>query len=187
MKFYLQDAEAVLREVKSTDNGLSAAEAEKRLAENGKNKLKEPDKDGLIKKIISALADPMIIMLLVAALIQAVVAVINSKGKFELSEVADVLIILVVVIINTIMSLVQESKAEAAMEALMEMTAATSHVLRDGKVETVKSEDLVVGDVLVFEAGGTGPAKENSQLTIYSSDGETVNTVTYDLVPGQYF
>ena len=158
MKFYLESAEAVLNEVKSTDNGLTAAEAEKRLAANGKNKLKEAEKDSLFKKIVSALADPMIIMLLVAALIQAVVAVINSKGKFELSEFADVLIILVVVIINTIMSLVQESKAEAAMEALMQMTAATSHVIRDGKIVTVKSEDLVVGDVIVLEAGDAVPA-----------------------------
>ena len=158
MKFYLESAEAVLNEVKSTDNGLTAAEAEKRLAANGKNKLKEAEKDSLFKKIVSALADPMIIMLLVAALIQAVVAVINSKGKFELSEFADVLIILVVVIINTIMSLVQESKAEAAMEALMQMTAATSHVIRDGKIMTVKSEDLVVGDVIVLEAGDAVPA-----------------------------
>ncbi len=158
MKFYLESAEAVLNEVKSTENGLTSAEAEKRLAANGKNKLKEAEKDSLFKKIISALADPMIIMLLVAALIQAVVAVINAKGKFELSEFADVLIILVVVIINTIMSLVQESKAEAAMEALMQMTAATSHVIRDGKIMTVKSEDLVVGDVIVLEAGDAVPA-----------------------------
>ncbi len=107
MKFYLENADAVLSEVRSTEEGLTTAEAEKRLAENGKNKLKEAEKDSLFKKIISALSDPMIIMLLVAALIQAVVAVINAKGKFEMSEFADVLIILVVVIIHTIMSLVQ--------------------------------------------------------------------------------
>ncbi|MBQ9506811.1 MAG: HAD-IC family P-type ATPase, partial [Clostridia bacterium] len=158
MKFYLEDTNAVLNEVRSTENGLSSAEAEKRLAENGKNKLKEAEKDSLFKKILSALGDPMIIMLLVAALIQAVVAVIEAGGKPKLTDFADVLIILVVVIINTIMSLVQESKAEAAMEALMQMTAATSHVIRDGKITTVKSEDLVVGDVVVFEAGDAVPA-----------------------------
>ena len=161
MKFYLESTEAVLEAVKSNDNGLTSAEAEKRLAANGKNKLKEVEKDSLFKKVISALSDPMIIMLLVAALIQALVSVIPmiSKGeKFQISEFADVLIILVVVIINTIMSLVQESKAEAAMEALMQMTAATSHVIRDGKIITVKSEDLVVGDVVVLEAGDAVPA-----------------------------
>ncbi|MCH5198421.1 MAG: calcium-translocating P-type ATPase, PMCA-type, partial [Oscillospiraceae bacterium] len=158
MKFYLEDTKTVLNEVKSSENGLSTAEAEKRLQENGKNKLKEAEKDSLFKKIVSALADPMIIMLLVAAVIQAIVAVISAKGKFELSEFADVLIILVVVIINTIMSLVQESKAEAAMEALMQMTAATSRVLRDGKIVSVKSEDMVVGDIVVLEAGDAVPA-----------------------------
>lgn len=68
------------------------------------------------------------------------------------------LVILVVVIINTVMSLVQDSKAEAAMDALMEMTAATSHVLRDGEVVTIKSEDVVIGDIVVLEAGDAVPA-----------------------------
>ena len=158
MKYYLEDTSAVLKEVKSTDNGLTSAEAAKRLAENGKNKLAEAEKDSLFKKVLSALGDPMIIMLLIAALIQAVVAVVEAGGKPSLTDFADVLIILVVVIINTIMSLVQESKAEAAMEALMQMTAATSHVIRDGRIETVKSEDLVVGDVIVLEAGDAVPA-----------------------------
>ncbi len=161
MKHYLVEKEAVLADIGSQENGLTAVEAEKRLAENGKNKLKEAEKDSLLKKTITALADPMIIMLLVAALIQAVVAVIEAVQAGEaitVGKFADVLIILVVVVINTVMSLVQESKAEAAMEALMQMTAATSRVLRDGKVISVKSEDLVIGDVLVFEAGDAVPA-----------------------------
>ena len=152
MKFYLEDTNAVLNEVRSTENGLSSAEAEKRLAENGKNKLKEAEKDSLFKKILSALGDPMIIMLLVAALIQAVVAVIEAGGKPKLTDFADVLIILVVVIINTIMSLVQESKAEAAMEALMQMTAATSHVIRDGRIDRPVRGATLIGrgaDVLM--------------------------------------
>ena len=161
MKHYLEDLDAVFQSVESTEKGLSSEEAARRLEANGKNKLKEAEKETLFKKLIGALADPMIIMLLVAALIQAVVAVIEplQKGmKIGVGDFADVLIILVVVIINTIMSLVQESKAEAAMEALMQMTAATSRVLRDGEVVTVKSEDLVVGDVLIFEAGDAVPA-----------------------------
>ena len=161
MKHYLEQTADVLKEVNSTENGLSSAEAEKRLAENGKNKLKEAEKESLFKKFIRSLADPMVIMLIVAAGIQAGVAVISmvrAGEGFKMSEFADVLVILVVVIINTIMSLVQESKSEAAMDALMEMTAATSHVLRDGEVVTVKSEDLVVGDVIVLEAGDAVPA-----------------------------
>ena len=158
MKFYLQDTDAVFQEVKSSAAGLTSEEAAQRLEANGKNKLKEAEKESLFKKILGSLADPMIIMLIVAAAIQGIVAVIESGGKPTVKDFADVIIILAVVIINTIMSLVQESKAEAAMAALMQMTAATSHVLRDGKVVTVKSEDLVVGDVVVLEAGDAVPA-----------------------------
>lgn len=159
MKFYLEETDRVFSEVKSSPAGLSSAEAEKRLEENGKNKLKEAEKESIFKKFISSLADPMIIMLLVAAVIQAVVTVVETAGgKAKLSDFADVIVILVVVIINTIMSLVQESKAEAAMDALMQMTAATSRVLRDGEIISVKSEDIVVGDIVILEAGDAVPA-----------------------------
>ncbi len=159
MKHYLEEAQNVISELKTTENGLSSSEAEKRLAENGKNKLKEAEKETLFKKFINSLADPMIIMLLVAAAIQAVVPFFESRsGSLGLKDFADVLVILVVVIINTIMGLVQESKAEAAMVALMQMTAATSKVYRDGEVAVIKSEDIVVGDVVVLEAGDAVPA-----------------------------
>lgn len=158
MKFYLESIEKVFSAVESSEKGLTSAEAQKREEKFGKNKLKEAEKDSLFKKFITSLADPMIIMLLVAAGIQAVVAVINSRSGFKISEFADVLVILAVVIINTIMSLVQDSKAEAAMDALMEMTAATSRVIRDGEIVTVKSEDITVGDIVVLEAGDAVPA-----------------------------
>ena len=158
MKFYLEPTEKVFSAVESSEKGLTSAEAEQRLAKYGKNKLKEAEKDSLFKKFINSLADPMIIMLLVAAAIQAVVTVLENGANFEFKDFADVLVILVVVIINTIMSLIQDSKAEAAMDALMEMTAATSHVLRDGEVVTVKSEDVVIGDIVVLEAGDAVPA-----------------------------
>ncbi len=158
MKRYLQEMQEVLRDLNTTENGLSSAEAEERIQKNGKNKLKEAEKESLFRKFINSLMDPMIIMLLVAALIQAVVAVIEAGGKPTFRDFADVIVILAVVVINTIMSLIQESKAEAAMDALMEMTAATSKVLRDGTVHVVKSEDLVIGDVIVLEAGDAVPA-----------------------------
>ncbi len=152
MKFYLESKEEVLKEVKATENGLTEQEAKKRQEANGKNKLKEAEKEGIIKKIISSLMDPMIIMLLVAAGISAVTAIIQNE------TFTDVFIILFVVAINTILGLIQESKAESAIDSLMEMTAATSKVLRDGKLTQVKSEDLVVGDVIVLEAGDAIPA-----------------------------
>ncbi|MCR5150190.1 MAG: calcium-translocating P-type ATPase, PMCA-type [Clostridiales bacterium] len=158
MKHYLEEAKEVLASLDTTENGLTSDEANARLEKNGKNKLEEPEKETLFKKFIGSLADPMIIMLLVAALIQAVVTVIEGKGRPSLGDFADVLVILVVVIINTVMSLVQESKSEAAMEALMQMTAATSKVIRDGEVVVVKSEDICVGDVVVLEAGDAVPA-----------------------------
>ncbi len=158
MKHYLEDTQTVLNEVKSSDEGLSSQEAAARQAANGKNKLKEAEKESLFRKFLNSLADPMIIMLIIAAGIQAVVTVLETGGNFTFSDFADVLVILVVVIINTVMSLVQESKAEAAMDALMEMTAATSKILRDGEVRVIKSEDIVVGDVVILEAGDAVPA-----------------------------
>ena len=158
MKYYCEEKEAVLSSLSSCDGGLSSADAEKRIAEQGKNKLAEPEKESLFRKFIRSIADPMIIMLIAAAAIQAVVTVIEAHGTFSFSDFADVLVILVVVVINTAMSLIQESKSEAAMEALMQMTAATSKVLRDGKVCVIKSEDIAVGDVLAFEAGDAVPA-----------------------------
>ena len=154
-KYYLEDAAEVLKQVDSKIDGLTEEEAAKRLEKYGKNKLKEAEKTPLIKRFIESISDPMIIMLLVAAAIQAVVNVLQMSEGFKLSEFADVIVIMAVVIINTIMSLIQESKAEGAMEALMQMTASTSKVLRDGEVKVIKSEDIVPGDIILFEAGDT--------------------------------
>ncbi len=154
-KFYSLTGDEVLAEVNSTAEGLSSEEAERRLAENGKNKLAEGRKTPLWKRFLQQLADPMIIILLVAALISLVV---SFAGPAEEREFADVIIILAVVIINAVLGVVQESKAEAAIEALKQMTAATTKVLRDGKQITIKSEDLVVGDVILLEAGDAVPA-----------------------------
>ncbi len=159
MNFYSEESQQVLKDVKSSSvNGLTAEEAARRLKENGKNKLKEAHKESLFKKFVKTLADPMIIMLIAAAVVQALVTVLETGGKPTLRDFADVIVILAVVIINTFMSLLQENKAEAAMDALMEMTAATSKVLRNGKMEVLKSEDVVVGDILLLEAGDAVPA-----------------------------
>ena len=152
MKEYLKSADEVLKDIESTQNGLTSEQAKQRLEKNGLNKLKEPPKDGIVKKFIKALIDPMIIMLLVAAGISAITA-FASGDSFT-----DVFIILFVVIVNTILSLVQESKAEGAIDSLMEMTKATSKVIRDGVVQNIKSEELVIGDVIVLEAGDAIPA-----------------------------
>lgn len=154
MKEYLKTKDDVLAEVKSEQSGLSSAEASTRLAQNGKNKLAEGKKDSLIKRFLSQLADPMIIILIVAAVISAVTATVGGEGE----GYADVIIIMVVVIINAVLGVYQESKAEKAIEALQEIAAATSKVIRDGKIVTVKSEDIAVGDIVVLEAGDSVPA-----------------------------
>ncbi|MBQ1207192.1 MAG: cation-translocating P-type ATPase [Lachnospiraceae bacterium] len=132
--------------------GLSTQEANARLEKYGKNKLVEAKKDGLFKRFLKQLADPMIIVLLCAAALSAVTA------AFENESFADVFIILGVVILNSVLGVVQESKAEAAIEALKEMTAAMTKVWRDGHLITIKSEDLVVGDIIALEAGDAVPA-----------------------------
>ena len=164
MKFYCESAESVLSEMNSEANGLSSAEAEKRLAQNGKNKLKEGKKDSIIKQFFAQMADPMIIILLCAAAISGVLAVTQGESF------ADVIIILAVVIVNAVLGVYQENKAEKAIEALQQMSAATSKVLRDGKIAVIHSEDIVVGDVVLLEAGDAVPADgriiENASLSI---------------------
>ena len=152
MKHYLEQADAVLREVDSCEQGLTAAEAEERLVKNGKNKLEEAKKDSLIKRFFQQMADPMIIILLAAAAISAVLAGVENESF------ADVIIILFVVIVNAMLGVYQESKAEKAIEALQQMAAATSKVLRDGKITVLHSADLVPGDVVLLEAGDAVPA-----------------------------
>lgn len=152
MKTYCEEKEAVLAELDSSENGLSSAEAQKRLEAHGKNKLKEPAKEPLIKRFFGQMADPMIIILLVAAAISGVLAVTQGESF------ADVIIILAVVVVNAVLGVYQENKAEKAIEALQEMSAATSKVLRDGKLVTIHSEELVPGDVILLEAGDAIPA-----------------------------
>ena len=158
MKEYLKQSSAVLDEVASSLDGLSSAESAARLEKNGKNKLAEGKKESLIKRFFKQLAEPMTIILLVAAAISAGVEIYNGVASGHWEFPADVVIILAVVLINAILGVFQESKAEKAIEALQEMSKAQSKVLRDGKMIFVPSEDLVVGDVIILEAGDAVPA-----------------------------
>lgn len=152
MKYYLKSIDETFNETASASGGLSADEAEVRLEKNGRNKLAEAKKDSLFKRFMMQLADPMIIILIAAAVISGITSFYSGESF------ADVIIILAVVIINAILGILQESKAEKAIEALQEMSAATSKVLRDGKITNAKSEELVVGDVVILEAGDSVPA-----------------------------
>ena len=152
MKFYCENVEEVLKQMGTSENGLSQTEAEKRLQENGKNRLEAAKGKSIIRRFLEQLADPMILILLAAAAISGVLAVIENDSF------TDVIIILAVVLVNAVLGVYQESKAEKAIEALQEMSAATSKVMRDGKVQVVPSEDLVVGDIILLEAGDAVPA-----------------------------
>lgn len=152
MKEYLSDYEEVLKEQQSSEDGLSSGEAEARLDKYGKNELEKGKKDSLFKRFMKELSDPMIIILIVAAVISGITAF------YEGESFADVIIIMAVVIINAVLGVFQESKAEAAIEALQEIAAATSKVLRDGKQVTLKSDELVPGDIVILEAGDAVPA-----------------------------
>ena len=152
MKEYLSSLEEVLKEQNSSQEGLTTGEAQERLSKYGKNELEKGKKTSLIQRFLKELADPMIIILIVAAIISGITAF------YEGESFADVIIILSVVVINAVLGVVQESKAEAAIEALQEIAAATSKVLRDGKVTVLKSDELVPGDVVLLEAGDAVPA-----------------------------
>ena len=152
MKEYLQTSKEVLHELKADMNGLTTAEALKRLEQNGKNKLKAANKVPLFLRLLNQLKDPMVIILIAAAVISGVTAAYSGESF------ADVIIILVVVIINSVLGVYQESKAEKAIEALQAISAATSKAMRDGSMLVIKSEDLTVGDVILLEAGDSIPA-----------------------------
>ena len=158
MKEYLRSSAEVIEEVSTSLDGLSSDEAATRLEKNGKNKLVEGKKESLIVRFFKQLAEPMTIILLVAAVISAGVEIYNgvSSGHWEFP--ADVVIIMAVVLINAILGVFQESKAEKAIEALQEMSKAQSKVIRDGKQISIPSEDLVVGDIIILEAGDSVPA-----------------------------
>ena len=154
MKEYLASTEDVLKEQSTNaETGLTSAEAQKREAKYGPNKLKEEEKTPLWIRFFQQMADPMVIMLIVAAVISAVTGMIQGE-----SEWADVIIIMAVVIINSALGVIQEAKSEEALAALQEMSAAQSKVIRDGKLISLHSSELVPGDIILLEAGDAVPA-----------------------------
>lgn len=152
MKPYLQPIGEVFADVKSCENGLTAEESEARLQSQGKNKLAEGKKEPMILRFLKQFIEPMTLILIVAAIISAVMSGLNKEFP------TDVIIIMAVVVINALLGVLQESKAEKAIDALQKIAAATSKVIRNGRIVVVKSEDLVVGDVIVLEAGDAVPA-----------------------------
>ena len=148
---YLQSVEDVFKEVQSSPSGLSSQEAASRLEKYGANTLQEGKKKSLLEKFVDQFKDFMILVLLVAA----VVSMFAHQGD---PDPTDAIIILAVVLLNAVLGVFQESKAEEAIEALKKMASPVASVLRDGHVEHIKGEDIVVGDVVILEAGDVVPA-----------------------------
>lgn len=147
-RYYVLDERALLDKFQTSKTGLSSETAQQRLEKNGPNALAQGKKKSLVQRFFDQFKDFMIIVLLVAAFISGVVA----------KEWADAGLILAVVIVNAIFGVFQESKAEEAIDALKEMSTPEAHVRRNGKLETVSSEALVVGDLVLLEAGDIVPA-----------------------------
>lgn len=155
MTAHYQPAEAIVEQLKTDPaHGLTGAEVTRRLEEYGPNQLQSKKKKSLIARFVDQLKDPMIIILFIAAIISFVIA-LNGHDYMEFFEPA---LILLIVIANAIMGVSQESKAEAALDALKEMTTPHARVLRDGAETLIDAKDLVPGDIISVEAGDFIPA-----------------------------
>ncbi|MBT1048607.1 cation-translocating P-type ATPase [Streptococcus macedonicus] len=148
--FYIQGEDETLEALQSSREGLSTAEAQKRLDEYGHNELEEGQKRGLLARFLDQFKDLMIIILLVAAALSVI-----TEGTEGLT---DALIILAVVILNAAFGVYQEGQAEAAIEALKDMSSQIARVRRDGHVVEIDSRELVPGDIVMLEAGDVVPA-----------------------------
>ena len=149
---YKYTSKEVCEKLGSKIQGLEVTEAENRLSENGPNKLRETKKKTLLTRFIEQMKNVMIIILLIAAVVSLVVA------KLENESYTDSIIIFAVVIMNAVLGVVQEAKADKAIDSLKKMSLPYIKVRRDGNVMSIKTEELVVGDIVLVEAGDFVPA-----------------------------
>ncbi len=169
MEEYKQTIEEVRKVTEADpDTGLSLQEVDERRKKQGLNKFDEAPKESMIKKFFRSLSDFTTIVLLIAAVISFYTAFATEHG-----DLFEGLLIIAIVVINSVLSIVQEGNAEKALESLQDMNKQTATVIRDGKVTTVESEQLVVGDILVLESGDAISADarliEASQLRVEES------------------
>ncbi len=136
----------------NTLTGLSTEESKKRIAQYGYNELKEKGKTTIFQKFINQFKDFMIIILLIAAVISGVLSFIEDEGLM------DSVIILLIVVLNAVIGVIQESKAEASLEALKKMSGYVAKVVRNGKTETIPTRELVPGDIVILDTGDVVPA-----------------------------
>ncbi|MGG0717050.1 cation-translocating P-type ATPase [Robertmurraya massiliosenegalensis] len=147
MQFYRESKETVLEHLQTSENGLTQQEVHKRLERDGYNKIKGKEKVPTWKIFLETFKDSMVIVLLIAAGVQ-----------LALGEVVESIIIFLVLIINSVISVVQTKKAEGSLEALQNMSAPSAKVIRNGERQTIAARELVVGDMVLLEAGDYVPA-----------------------------
>jgi Ca2+-transporting ATPase len=147
VEYYRNNVADSLQDVQSSANGLTSAEVDKRLKDYGFNELKGKKKDPVWKLFLENFKDPMVVVLLIAAIVQIV-----------MGQVMESLIIFLVLILNAVISVIQTRKAESSLDALQQMSAPEAKVLRDGELKTVPARELVRGDIVWLEAGDFVPA-----------------------------
>ena len=152
MNYYNFDIEEVLTKLETNENGLNDEEVKNRLQKYGKNKLIITNKQSKIKKFLCQFKDIMIIILILSAIVSFILSIINNESF------TDSIIILLIVIINAIVGYIQELKADKALEELKKLQTTKTKVKREGKIIEIDSENIVIGDILVLEAGDTVPA-----------------------------
>ena len=159
MEYYAQSREDVLKELGSSENGITDEESKKRLERDGPNALKAKKRKSAIARFFAQFANAMIAVLLAAAALSAGFAIYGhiAHGE-ELTELIDAGIILVIVIINAVIGFVQENKAESALETLREKNKPFAKAVRGGELKSVPTEELTVGDIVALEAGDVAPA-----------------------------
>ena len=157
MNFHAKENEAVLVDlVTDQKTGLSGEEVKSRQEKYGENKLQEKKKKTMFQRFMDQFKDPMIIILLIAAAISFGLAIYNFKH--DPMEIFEPILILLIVVLNAVMGVMQESKAEKALEALKNMSAPHARVIRDGEEKIINASELVVGDIILLEAGDFVPA-----------------------------
>ncbi|MEG2000696.1 MAG: HAD-IC family P-type ATPase [Evtepia sp.] len=155
MLYHQETREAVLKALETNaETGLSATAAKERLQTQGENKLREKKKKTMTQRFFEQFKDAMIIILIIAAIISFVMACING----EPSEFFEPALILLIVILNAVMGVMQESKAEKALDALKDLTAPHARVIRDGAEQIIDATLLIPGDIIKLEAGDFIPA-----------------------------
>ncbi|WP_437275249.1 cation-translocating P-type ATPase [Sorangium sp. So ce375] len=150
----------------SSSGGLTEAEAQKRLAEHGKNRLPETKKKSALVRILEQFANPLVLTLLAAAAIAVVVGFTADQHESILHRFGDAIAILLIVILNAFLGYYQERRAEAALEALQKLSAPNARVRRGGKTVVIAAEDVAPGDILELEAGDSVPADARLVQTI---------------------